>query len=79
MPSIVDRTCKVVAEVFGLSPAEVTPQTSHESVPDWDSLNLLNVLMSIEGEFGITVSPEEAAEFVSVERIVAVLKSKGVS
>jgi acyl carrier protein len=80
MPSTVEeRTRKVVAEVFGLPLATVTAQTSHENVDDWDSLNVLNVLMAIEGEFDVSVSPEEAAEFVSVERIVAVLRTKGVS
>jgi acyl carrier protein len=79
VPSIEDRTCKVVAEVFGLPLDQVTLKTSHETVPEWDSLNVLNVLMSIEGEFGVTVSPEEASEFVAVDRIVAVVKSKGIS
>ena len=80
MPSTVEeRTRNVVAEVFGLPVATVTVQTSHETVDEWDSLNVLNVLMAIEGEFDVSVSPEEAAEFVSVERIVAVLRTKGVS
>jgi acyl carrier protein len=74
-----DRTRKVVAEVFGLPLESVTLQTSHETVEEWDSLNLLNVLMAIEGEFGVTISPEEAASFVSVEQILAVLRTKGVS
>ena len=80
MPNTVEeRTRKVVAEVFGLPLEAVTLQTSHETVNDWDSLNVLNVLMAIEGEFDVSVSPEEAAEFVSVERILAVLQTKGVS
>jgi len=77
--TVEERTRKVVAEVFGLPLEAVTLQTSHETVNDWDSLNVLNVLMAIEGEFDVSVSPEEAAEFVSVERILAVLQTKGVS
>jgi len=72
------RTRQVVAEVFGLPVDQVTLATSTETLPDWDSLNVLNVLMAIEGEFDVTVDPEEAAEFVSVQRIVTVLKSKGI-
>jgi acyl carrier protein len=77
--SVEQRTCRVVAEVFGLPADQVTLATSHETLEDWDSLNVLNVLMAIEGEFDVTVAPEEAAEFVSVERIVSVLRSKGVA
>jgi acyl carrier protein len=73
------RTCQVVAEVFGLPAEQVTLATSHETLADWDSLNVLNVLMAIEGEFEVTVDPEEAAEFVSVQRIVTVLRGKGIS
>ena len=58
---------------FSLIPEE------QETVEDWDSLNVLNVLMAIESEFGVTISPEEAASFVSVEKILAVLRTKGVS
>jgi acyl carrier protein len=72
------RTCKVVAEVLGLPPTEVTLATSHESVEHWDSVNVLNILMAVEGEFGVSISPEEAAQFVSVAQIVKVLRTKGV-
>jgi acyl carrier protein len=77
--SVEQRTCQVVADVFGLPADQVTLQTSHETLEGWDSLNVLNVLMAIEGEFGVTITPEEAAEFVSVERIVGVLRGKNVS
>ena len=79
MPSSVEeRTRQLVAEVFGVPLAAVTRETSHETIEGWDSLNVLNVLMAVEGEFGVTVSPEEVASFMSVERILVVLESKGV-
>jgi acyl carrier protein len=71
------RTRQVVADVFGLPLEKVTRETSHETIEEWDSLNVLNILMAVEGEFGVSISPEEAADFVSVERILAVLKTKG--
>jgi acyl carrier protein len=74
--TIEQRTCRVVADVFGLPIEQVTRATSHENVEGWDSLNVLNILMAVEGEFGVGISPEEAAEFVSVEKIVAVVESK---
>ncbi|MGD9722105.1 MAG: acyl carrier protein [Pirellulales bacterium] len=77
--TVEQRTCRLVAEVLGLPADQVTRATSHETIDNWDSLNLLNILMAVEGEFGVSVSPEEAADFVSVERIVTVLASKGVS
>ena len=79
MPSSVEhRTRQLVADVFGLPLDTVTRETSHKTVEDWDSLNVLNVLLAVEGEFGVTISPEEAANFVSVEKILAVLEAKNV-
>jgi len=75
--SVEYRTRKIVAEVFGIPLEQVTTQTSSETVEDWDSLNILNVLMAVEGEFGVSITPEEAASFVSVARILDVLTSKG--
>ncbi len=75
--SVEDRTRKIVAEVFGVPLEQVTAQSSHETVEGWDSLNILNVLMAVESEFGVSISPEEAASFVSVQKIMTVLESKG--
>jgi acyl carrier protein len=77
--TVEERTRRLVAEVFGLPPSQVTRETSNKTIEDWDSLNVLNVLMAVEGEFGVTISPEEAAEFVSVDKILNVLKIKGVA
>lgn len=73
------RTRQIVSEVFGLPIESVTRESSHETIEDWDSLNVLNVLMAVEGEFGVSISPEEAASFVSVGKILDVLSSKGVT
>ena len=73
------RSLRPVDNVTELPLDKVTLATSHETVEEWDSLNLLNILMAVEGEFGVSFSPEEAAEFASVEKIVAVVRSKGVS
>ena len=36
------------------------------------------MLMAVESEFDVVISPEEAASFMSVEKILAVLATKGV-
>lgn len=77
--TVEERTRKVVAEVLGLPIDAVNRQTSHKDVDNWDSLNVLNILMAIEAEFDVSVNPEEAASFVSVDQILAVLNSKGIA
>jgi acyl carrier protein len=76
--SVEQRTRRLVAEVFGLPLDSVSRATSHETVEEWDSINVLNLLMAVESEFEVVVSPEEAASFMSVEKILAVLRTKGI-
>ena len=76
MESLEDRVCRTVAEVFGLDLAAVTLQTTNEQVESWDSLNILNLLMAVEEEFGISLSPEEAGRLTSVDGILTLVRSK---
>jgi|GEM_PF-803852 acyl carrier protein len=70
------RVFRIVGEVFGLPIEQVTMQTNHDTVKTWDSLNLINLLMAIEVEFGVSIDPEEATELLSVELIIEVLREK---
>lgn len=76
MDSIETRSCRLVADVFGLAPEAVTTATTYEQVPEWDSLHILKLLMAVEEEFGISVDPEEAAQLTSVAGIVGLVRGK---
>lgn len=77
--SLEQRVFRVTSDVFGSPLEKLTLATTYEDVPNWDSLNLLNLLMAIESEFDISVGPEEASEFVSIAKVVALIRSKGIS
>lgn len=74
-----DRIRRVVAEVLGLRLVDVTLETSHQTVDDWESLNMINLVMAVESEFGVSLEIEEAAQFVSVMAIVRILREHGVT
>lgn len=76
MDNIEQRVCRLVADVFGLAPGDVTTATTYEQVPEWDSLHILNLLMAVEEEFGVSIAPEDAAELTSVAKIAALVRSK---
>ena len=75
---LTESVCKIVATVFGAPLEEITPQTTHEDLEDWDSLNLINLMIALESEFGVTLEVDDAAELLSIEKIVAVLRGRGV-
>lgn len=73
---IEDRVRTILCDVFGLSPADVGPETSVDTVEAWDSLQHLTVVLSLEEEFDISLSDEETVEVVSFPLIAAVIRDK---
>lgn len=66
------------ASVLGLSEAQINDDTSPDTVPAWDSVTHLNLVMAIEEAFGVSFSPEETMEMTSVKLIRLLLEEKGV-
>ncbi len=64
-----DRVTKMVAEVFHVAQASLTDDSSPQSIPHWDSLNHLNLVMAIESEFDLRLSSSEILSMQSVGAI----------
>ena len=74
-----DRVRGIFADVFQVPLDQVTPQTSPETIPTWDSLQHLNLVLALEQEFRIQFTPEEIEQLLSVEVVAAVLEEKRVA
>jgi acyl carrier protein len=74
----VDRIDAIVATVLKIPVSSVTEETSPDTIDKWDSLAHLNLVMAIEIEFQISLSPEDAMEMLSVRLIRTILKERGV-
>jgi acyl carrier protein len=74
-----DRVRRVVSEVLGMPLAKVTVATSRDDVESWDSLNVVNLMIALEAEFGVTLAVDEAVDLLSVPLVIAVLRRKGVT
>ena len=75
--AIETRVCRLVADCLGIPPHEVQLWSSADNVKNWDSLHIVNLLMALESEFGVKIGVEEAAELLSVQIIIEVLREKG--
>ncbi len=73
-----DRIDAIVATVLKIPVSSVTEETSPDTIDKWDSLAHLNLVMAIEIEFQISLSPEDAMEMLSVRLIRTILKERGV-
>lgn len=73
-----DRLYETIESILGVPYGTVTEGSSPETVPSWDSLNHLNMVMAIESEFGVTFSPEDVIDMRNVGLIQTILRDYGV-
>jgi len=69
-----ERLATIFAQVLSLDDQEVAQTATQGSTPTWDSMAHINLILAVEQEFRIGLSPEEATEAVSfeaMERLVA--------
>lgn len=69
----------VVARVFSLDPAEVTDESSKDTIEEWDSMGNMSLVTGLEEEFKVSLSIADAMEMTSVEQIKRILRDYGVA
>ncbi len=67
----------IVADTLEISPAEVTAETSTDSVEAWDSFRHLQLILSVEGEYGVQLDPQHVPELTTVGKLQSALEQKG--
>ena len=75
MSSVSDRVKKIVVDQLGVSEDQVTPEAKFMDDLGADSLDILQLLLTIEEEKGITIPDEELVKFSRVSDIVTYLEN----
>lgn len=76
---MIERVKKVLSDVLGVSEDKIGPDTTYEDVGAWDSLRQMDIILSLEDEFGVEFDPVAALNLSSVQAIMEALAEKGVS
>jgi acyl carrier protein len=71
------RLITILADVFGLRESEIYLDLKKEDVDNWDSLKQMDLVLSLEREYGISLEIPDILQMTSVSGIVEVLKGKG--
>ena len=71
---IFEKVRDALASQFELDPASITLETNLIDDIGADSLDVVELIMELEDEFGIAISDEAAAELYTVGRIVEYLE-----
>lgn len=69
-----EKVQSVLAKQFELDPESITMDTNLIEDIGADSLDVVELIVSIEDEFGISISDEDAAKLFTVAKIVDYLE-----
>ena len=83
MATVLERVQAVVADKLSVEEAEVKPESSFTEDLNADSLDLVELIMAFEEEFGnyetpIEISDDDAESITTVQKAIDYLKDKGV-
>ncbi|WP_419660729.1 AcpP: acyl carrier protein [Desulfosarcina variabilis str. Montpellier] len=65
--SVEDKVKKIIAEKLSVDISEVVPEASFVDDLGADSLDLVELIMSMEEEFDVDISDEDAEKMVTVK------------
>lgn len=52
-PAVKERFFALAARIFAVSREDLSEDTAYQSIPGWDSVNHLRLVMEAEKEFGV--------------------------
>jgi acyl carrier protein len=67
----------IFADTLEISSDEVTPDLSADSVETWDSFRHLQLILSIEDEYGVQFDPQKIPELITVAKVQEALEQRG--
>ena len=67
---ILEKIQNILAQQFEVSADSISADTNIVDDLGADSLDVVELIMSIEDEFGVSISDEEAANLITVQKIV---------
>ena len=73
---VFEKVKVLLADQFGIDEDSITMETSFSEDLNADSLDIVELIMALEEEFGITVEDEEAENITTVGDIVEAIKEK---
>ena len=73
---IADRVEAIFRQSFEIE--KFTEDLSIDNVPGWDSMAHVGLILSLQKEFGVFITPADAIELTSVKNIIQYLANRAV-
>jgi len=70
-----EKKLELIAEVMGVEPADLTPDTVLETKEEWDSIALISFIAMMDDEFEKIVKGTEVKEKKTVADLMAMMEA----
>jgi acyl carrier protein len=67
------------SRIFEVPVSDIDIKTNQDNIKGWDSLATIKLITELEKEFSIQFDIMEIVEVTSIEKVVGILKNKGIS
>jgi citrate synthase len=67
---------QLIAEQLRVPEARVGDELAFGAIPEWDSLNHVNLMVALETEYGVTVDEDHMVELTSVRAIRTFIEAR---
>jgi acyl carrier protein len=76
MAAIEDKVIDIIVDKLGVERAEVTPEAVFVDDLGADSLDLVELIMAMEEEFGMEIADEDAEKLRTVQDVISFVKAR---
>lgn len=73
-----EKLVEILKEQLNLDGKEIKPESSFKDDLEVDSLDLFELVMAIEDEFGVEIPSEDLEKLTTIQSVMDYLKEKGV-
>ncbi len=76
MGVMTEAVVKIVSQVMGVPVADITQDSSPDTIESWDSHRHMNLVLALEEEFDVMFGVEEITEMLNVGLVDVIVESK---
>ena len=72
--STLQQVRSIASDIFGVPTDKITPESSPETIENWDSMQHLNLVLAIEEKFGVQLEPEDIEGMKNIGAVAALVE-----
>jgi acyl carrier protein len=72
--STLQQVRSIASDIFGVPTDKIIPESSPETIENWDSMQHLNLVLAIEEKFGVQLEPEDIEGMKNIGAVAALVE-----